>query len=274
VVDKTLWDWLGLLIVPVVLAIGGYLFNSSQNRATQAAAERRAQDEALQAYLDYMSDFLLAPKQDQPSPYDESTSDDSPRVVARARTLTLLPRLDGDRKGRVVHFLYESHLISGKGMGFLSGPVDFVGRTRTQLNKADLRGANLSGAYLFGANLHGADLRGAKLAAHLWKADLSYTYLNEADMRGALRDADLSDADLSGANLSGADLSGANLSFAHLSGANLNGVRGSTDHQLAEARSLERATMPNGQKYEEWLKDKERRGEYLTDRQKSYLNSL
>jgi hypothetical protein len=29
--DKSLWDWLGLLIVPVVLAIGGYLFNSSQN---------------------------------------------------------------------------------------------------------------------------------------------------------------------------------------------------------------------------------------------------
>jgi predicted membrane protein DUF2207 len=72
VVDKTLWDWLGLLIVPVVLAIGGYLFNSTQNRATQAAAERRAQAEALQAYLEYMSD-LLVPQEDQPSLYDEST---------------------------------------------------------------------------------------------------------------------------------------------------------------------------------------------------------
>ena len=36
---KTLWDWLDLLIVPVVLAIGGYLFNSSQNQATRRAAE-------------------------------------------------------------------------------------------------------------------------------------------------------------------------------------------------------------------------------------------
>lgn len=56
---KTLWDWLDLLIVPVVLAIGGYLFTRSENRATHAAAERRAQDEALQAYLDQMSAMLI-----------------------------------------------------------------------------------------------------------------------------------------------------------------------------------------------------------------------
>jgi hypothetical protein len=51
-VDKPLWAWLNLLIIPVVLAIGGYWFTSSQNRATQAAAVRRAQDDALQAYFD------------------------------------------------------------------------------------------------------------------------------------------------------------------------------------------------------------------------------
>ena len=51
-VDKPLWAWLNLLIIPVVLALGGYWFTSSQNRATQAAAVRRAQDDALQAYFD------------------------------------------------------------------------------------------------------------------------------------------------------------------------------------------------------------------------------
>jgi energy-converting hydrogenase Eha subunit E len=30
-VDKPLWAWLNLLIIPVVLAIGGYWFTSSQN---------------------------------------------------------------------------------------------------------------------------------------------------------------------------------------------------------------------------------------------------
>ncbi len=33
--QRTFWDWLDLLIVPVVLALGGYLFNRSENRRTQ-----------------------------------------------------------------------------------------------------------------------------------------------------------------------------------------------------------------------------------------------
>ena len=36
---KTLWDWLDLLVVPIVLAIGGYLFTRSETQATQVAAE-------------------------------------------------------------------------------------------------------------------------------------------------------------------------------------------------------------------------------------------
>jgi hypothetical protein len=74
---RTLWDWLDLLIVPVLLAIGGYLFTRSQNRRTREdaklqreldsqLAEERRQDDALQAYLDHMSDMLI-PKKDQPS---------------------------------------------------------------------------------------------------------------------------------------------------------------------------------------------------------------
>jgi hypothetical protein len=107
---RTLWDWLDLLIIPAVLAIGGYLFTRSENRATHAAAERRTQDEALQAYLDQMSAMLI-PNKDQPTLYDERPPD-SLKTVARARTLTGLPRLDADRKARVVQFLYEAGLIT------------------------------------------------------------------------------------------------------------------------------------------------------------------
>jgi lysylphosphatidylglycerol synthetase-like protein (DUF2156 family) len=38
---RTLWDWLNLLIVPAVLALGGYLFTSSENRKTQKVAEQQ-----------------------------------------------------------------------------------------------------------------------------------------------------------------------------------------------------------------------------------------
>jgi preprotein translocase subunit SecE len=198
----TLWDWLDLLIIPVVLAIGGFLFTRSENRATQAAAERRTLDDTLQAYLDGMSQLLT----DKDQPLHRAQLGDSLSTVARARTLTVLTRLDGGRKASVVRFLYESGLIT-KDHRIL-----------------DLRQADLSSAALSRASLSGADLSG--------------THLYEANLRDA--------------NLSGADLSGT-----HEYGTNL------TNEKLEErqAASLEGATMPNGQKYEDWIKDREGRKE-------------
>src|ERR687897_2602555 len=67
---KTLWDWLQLLIVPVVLSLITVAFalwqDTRQERvenqraeAERKLAEQRAQDEALQAYLDQMSTLIL-----------------------------------------------------------------------------------------------------------------------------------------------------------------------------------------------------------------------
>jgi uncharacterized protein YjbI with pentapeptide repeats len=205
---KTLWDWLKLLIVPVVLAIGGYLFTRSENRATQAAAGRQAQEEALQAYLDNMSGLLI-PTQDQPSLYDENPPD-SLKTVARARTITVLPRLAGDGKGRVVQFLHESNLI-----------LRVVRDQQTEVvheKVVDLSGANLRDANLSGLNLRGVALDGVNLE----RADLSYASLRDADLgRSLLFGAKLSSANLSGASLSRANLMDAKLSFADLRDANL-----------------------------------------------------
>jgi uncharacterized membrane protein len=62
---KELFDWLDILIFPAVLAIGIYSLNIRQSRREREADERRrhreldvenerAQDTALQAYLDKM----------------------------------------------------------------------------------------------------------------------------------------------------------------------------------------------------------------------------
>ena len=295
----SLWNWLDLLIVPAVLAIGGYLFTRTENRATQGAAERRAQDEALQAYLDQMSGMLI-PNKDQPSLY-KARPGDSLSSVARARTLTVLPRLEGVRKARVVQFLYESGLIAktrpilALSGAYLAGAdlreANLVG---ADLSKANLAGADLSGAYyLDGAILGGADLREANLSwanltgadlsgAYLHGADLDMTTLTEANLRGAkLRGTNLGGAYLGGALLHGAILSEANLRRANLgeanlrdtnlTGADLTGAYKDTDEGLKQlipneelarqAKSLEHATMPDGQQYEDWIKDKEGRGE-------------
>jgi hypothetical protein len=42
---KTLWEWMQLLIIPVVLAIGGLLFNKIQKDREQEAADQRAKTE-------------------------------------------------------------------------------------------------------------------------------------------------------------------------------------------------------------------------------------
>jgi uncharacterized protein YjbI with pentapeptide repeats len=136
-------------------------------------------------------------------------------------------------------------------------------RQRTGLETEDLSEADLSMADLRRANLREANLSGANLrAAILLRTDLRRATLRRADLqRAALSNAVLMGADLQGANLSMANLSGVDLRQADLSRANLSGAFGWTEAQFRAASSLESATMPNGQKYEEWLKDKQDRGE-------------
>jgi uncharacterized protein YjbI with pentapeptide repeats len=302
--NRTLWDWLDLLIVPIVLAIGGYLFNSSQNRRAQEIADQDRQDESLQSYLDNILDMLSDPDQ----PLHRSWPGDSLSVVARARTLPLLRRLDMGRKRIVVQFLYESGLIA---KDRLVVDLDRANLTNAGLNELHLKGAHLNGVFLVEASLNGVLLEGASLrrvwmqranlrVANLVGADLRGAFLSGADLRGAdlsradLRrepdleeEVDLEGADLSAANLRGARLQGAylreailhpsaldppedpssveaflyeqyfrdaDLRDADLTGADLTGAL-ITTQQLAAAQSLRGATMPNGQKYEDWLKD-------------------
>jgi len=280
---RTLWDWLRLLIVPVVLALAGYVFTRSESKATREVAERHAQDEALQVYLDQIGQMMLDIK-----PKRETKVDDEVRTLARARTLTVLSRIGGSRKGTVLRFLYESGLIGQPKNKYMEKYATIV----------DLIDADLSGAILPGAVLIGADLRGAVLAG----ADLRRASLEYADLRGVdLRDANLRGANLGGANLRylelplqaaspasnfrSANLSGTNLGeailtfakldLADLTGANLAGavvvdrtsgpemvhVPGgfrnryeAADHQIHYmTNSLKGAAMPSGKKFARWL---------------------
>jgi uncharacterized protein YjbI with pentapeptide repeats len=73
---------------------------------------------------------------------------------------------------------------------------------------------------------------------------------------GQLSEANLRKSFLPGADLMEADLSGADRHYA-----DLNGAAVFDDEDLEQqAKSLEGATMPNGQKYENWLKDKKAQG--------------
>ena len=236
---KTLWDWLQLLIIPAVLAVGGYIFNYTISRNERNAADQRNQTEreiaqdnqreaALQEYIDKMSELLLHAN------LRSSVEEDEVRKIARVRTLTVLRGLDATRKASVLQFLHEAGLINKN-------------KCIMNLSEAQLFAANLSRANLRGADLQQVTLRGADLSftnllyTNLRGADLSSTKLIEANLRGAnLREANLYATDLSYARLSGAKLFGANLHEATLRGATV------TPDQLEQAKSLKGAIMPDG----------------------------
>ena len=215
--EKTLWDLFGLLIIPLVLGAGAWLFN----RADSDNALDRQREAALTTYLDRMSELMLS--HDLRGPDRESEA----RTVAVARTVSVLRSLKGPRIAQVIGFLTAAGLGGTK----LLFQID--------LQSYDLGGEDLVEADLEGADLQGANLRGVMLveghlqAALLAGADLRWAYLMGADLRWA----HLGRADLGGAHLDDADLTGAIV----------------TPEQLAACSSLENATMPDGQRYEDWM---------------------
>ena len=231
---KTLWDWLQLLVIPLALALLAFVLNVFENerdrrreadqtaRAESLAAER-AREDALDAYLDRMSDLLLNEHLQSSRPGSEV------QTVARSLTLTVVRRLDPARKGLVIRFLAESRLLGLDPRR----KVVVTPRSRTvtndvpppvSLGDADLRGVMLDRATLFAADFSEADLRGARFR----DAVVAGSSFEAADLRGA----DFTGADFHGGILTGggagprpafgiADLEGACVSDARFAGAQL-----------------------------------------------------
>ena len=251
---KTVWDWLQLLIVPLLIAGLGIGFTWVQNQTSLQIAKDTQEEATLKAYVDDMTTLLLDKKLGSQAVADKVASDEA-AVIARAKTLIVLRRLtDPRRKARVVQFLYEAHLI-----GYPSCNTCPVAPAVIDLNSADLRGADLINADLRGADLSSAnlidavDLSEAYLSfAHLSDANLNVANLSGANLVGAdlnsahLSEAYLNGADLNSAHLNGAHLNGANLNGADLSSADLNGAQGLTQQQLDQVYSCKNATLPQG----------------------------
>lgn len=162
------------------LLLGGYWFNYTTSKREREVATDRLRQEALQAFIDKISELLLHEDLRNPDYKGEA------RTILRARALAVLPQLDGKRKGDAIQFLYDAALIIDTNLYGID------------LNEAILPYARLGGAFLDGAQFHNANL---------FTADLSNTNLYATDLRGA----DLREANLTGSHLGAADLSGANL---------------------------------------------------------------
>src|SRR6266571_1862847 len=111
----------------------------------QNLALDKQREDLLQIYLDRMSELLLDKQ------LRTSDTKDEVRYIARSRTLTVLSRLDANRKKSLLQFLHESDIINATTFSFV------------RLEDADLSNASLYGAIMAGANLAGTIMAGANL---------------------------------------------------------------------------------------------------------------
>ncbi|MCP4935772.1 MAG: pentapeptide repeat-containing protein [bacterium] len=255
---KTLWDWLGLMIIPIVLAAGAFWFKRTTERVEKDIASRtekeRAQEAAMEIYFDRMSDLLL-----DKDPLLKSEPNSAAREMAATRTLAVLRRLDGNRRNQVFQFLGDACLLGrpekkAPPSGMVTKPmipmilkplarkadpfsvledrsIEGMNLSRANLGEVNLSGASMIGTNLVEANLRLSNLTGVRLCeADLAGADLYGAKLEAADLGSAkleavnLVEANLEGAVLEEANLKGAYLTSACLKGAFVSRADLNGV--------------------------------------------------
>jgi uncharacterized protein YjbI with pentapeptide repeats len=253
---RTLWEWLelgGVVAVPFILGVLGIWFNRQQRAREEAAANQQAQDAALQAYLDQMSNLIV-----DRGLFDNPDDYSSLRKIAQARTTAILLGLDGSRKRRPLKLLYELGLLINEdepiieltNAGLDNADLSEITLHNVCLSRADLRGVDLGGADLEGADLSWVDLRGADLS----KADLTNARLEGAN----LLPYDAKDpAGLSGHNLmKGADLNIPRLIARlapRLTHTNLRGAKGLTQVQIEQAIGCQTTQLPDGlQRPEAW----------------------
>lgn len=234
-IQKTLWDWMQLLIIPVVLSIGGLLFSRRQQLNEQQRNEETQQEAMLQSYIDRMSKLISKLIID--NNLGDSNSSAAIRSIARALTMATAKRLNPQRKAFLIQFLHESGLIRNNKDG---GIVDMTGVDLTKaelilvdLSNVDLRGANLREAVLHKVNLShanlekvcfckailsGSNFKAANLCkAHLERADLRYAKMSNANLTQMnAKKADLRHAVINNADFCNTDLTGASLSHANL----------------------------------------------------------
>lgn len=228
-VDKTVWDWLELVIIPFALAIGMWMLNYKEQQRNIEEANRqkqierevleerarlareieqdRQQQEMLSRYLDQMADLLINHSLMVTAP------DSNVRMVARAMTLSNLHYLSSNRNIAIIKFLLEC--------GLMTQEFKLV-----DLDQLDLEALRLFSAYLGNIDFSYSNLKDAYcLDMDFTAANFSYASLEHA----YFSNTNLTNVDFSGANLQhiffiNTNLTGASFEMAMLEDANIDGM--------------------------------------------------
>jgi uncharacterized protein YjbI with pentapeptide repeats len=221
---KSFWDWLQLLIIPLMLALGAFYLNSAADFRDYQIAQERKQQEILTDYFSKMQGLIVETKKSKQTPGSKESNSEERlltefRPTAQALTLSVLEQLDGERKGKVITYLAESQLITvdnnkpypqpeinlyGANLkGMVLNDVDQVETVDKKplgvvIDKADITNSNIKNVKLF----EGSQLRESDFS----EANLTDVYFTGADMQGAkFIKSQMTNVDLSNTNLTSAN---------------------------------------------------------------------
>lgn len=114
--SKTLWDWLQLLLVPIILILGGFWLNRSESRHslemqksindTNLSIEKeRFEDGILNSYINDIAQMIIN---------SDTAKLRTNRIMAvyKIKTLTTLNRLNSERRNYLIQFLVDSKMLN------------------------------------------------------------------------------------------------------------------------------------------------------------------
>jgi len=248
--SKTLWDWMQLLIVPIVLVLVVSSFNAQQNQINQRLSDQQhqldlqnqqsqAQATELETYLDRMSDLLFTYNLHSSKPGDEVSR------VADARTFTALQSVDGNQKGVIIRFLYAADLITAVPKSYSIVSLGSANLMEAVLTKDSMDHVDLHDTFMNQADLRSAILNNSNLSITIFdNANLSQAYLRFTDLHwSSFIQTKLVQTVLTGANLGGAILIKADLRGANLVGSDLSCYISPYDHIISQCVDLTGAEL-------------------------------
>ncbi|TRT44716.1 MAG: pentapeptide repeat-containing protein [Microcystis aeruginosa Ma_QC_C_20070703_M131] len=209
---KSFWDWLQLLIVPLMLALGAFYLNSAADFRDSQIAQERKQQEILTDYFSKMQGLIVETKKSKQTPGSKESNSEERlllefRSTAQALTLSVLEQLDGERKGKVIAYLAESQLITADNNEPSPQP------------EIELDGANLKGMVL--NDVDQVVKNGNKLRVIIKKSDMTDSRFERI---GLFANSDLTGSNFSNSILTSVDFTNANMPQAKFIKGKINNV--------------------------------------------------
>jgi uncharacterized protein YjbI with pentapeptide repeats len=232
---KSFWDWLQLLIIPLMLALGAFYLNSTADFRDYQIAQEQKHQEILTDYFSKMQDLIVETKKSKQTPGSKESNSEERlllefRTTAQALTLSVLEQLDGKRKGKVITYLAESQLITANNDNQSSLP-EVENDNPSSLPEIKLNGANLKEIVLKNVDLYSIiDMKnkdriinGIKINnANMERANLSKVNLFKSDLMGSnLENATLQNVNFAGSTMKSSRFINGQITDVDFTGVNL-----------------------------------------------------